>query len=340
MKAPKHLDFTPNQVEDLIDRIGTETLAKEDYPILADLLKAIIWMNFSLQEKSLSIQRLRSIFGIKTESAKRLNKLMEEQATAAVETQATDINSAKDESSENDGQPISEPKNEPAKESPDAKKGKHGHGASSDFTEAKTIDVAHQSLKKGDKCPSCQMGRLFNLSPGAVVRIVGQPWLQVEIYKPERLRCSSCGQVFTANLPVEVMTESRADAEAKAIVSLLKYRGGVPFYRQGQIQDILGTPISASEIWEMTRDVADAAQSVYATMCECAAAAELVQNDDTKARVLSIMKDREEKKGTKQEDKRTGIFTTGILATLKDMKMQIALFFTGIRMPGKILTIF
>jgi hypothetical protein len=36
-------------------------------------------------------------------------------------------------------------------------------------------------------------------------------------------------------LPQEMMMESRADSAAKAVVSLLKYRGGIPFYRQGQI---------------------------------------------------------------------------------------------------------
>ncbi len=159
--------------------------------------------------------------------------------------------------------------------------------------------------------------------------------MQVEIYRPERLRCPVCGTVFTADLPSDVATESRAANSAKAIVSLLKYRGGVPFYRQGQIQEILGTPISPSEIWEMTEDVADAVQPVYAVMCEHASAAELVQNDDTKARVLSIIKDRKERKGTPDEDQRTGIFTTAILAVLQNIDVKIALFFTGEKHAGE-----
>ena len=168
-----------------------------------------------------------------------------------------------------------------------------------------------------------------------VLRIVGQPWLQVEIYQPERLRCAVCGKVFNANLPPEVATESRVDSSAKAIVSLLKYRGGVPFYRQGQMQEILGAPISPSEIWEMTEDVADAVQPVYATMCEHASAAELIQNDDTKARILSVMKEREKRKGTPNEDERTGIFTTAIFAVLQIIDVKIALFFTGVKHAGE-----
>lgn len=339
MKAPKHLDFTPEQIEALIERLDKQALAKEDYPVLTNLIKAIVWMNFSLQEKQLSIQRLRSIFGIKTESAKSLAKLMaqaqadEEAATAA--SNQTDEELAEpiqNVESDQNGEPEEDA---PAKKDPPEKKGKHGHRHPSEYTQAKILEIAHESLKKGSPCPSCDKGKLFNLSPGSVIRIIGQPWLQVEIYRPERLRCSVCGKTFTANLPPEVAAKSRAASSAKAIVSLLKYRGGVPFYRQGQIQDILGAPISPSEIWQMTEDVADAVQPVYAVLCEHASAAELVQNDDTKARILSVMKDREERKGTPDEDKRTGIFTTAILAVLQNIDVKIALFFTGTKHAGE-----
>jgi transposase len=329
MKAPTHLDFTPEQIEALIERLDKQALEKEDYPVLVNLIKAIVWMNFSLQEKQLSIKRLRSIFGIKTESAKNLAKFME-QVQAAEDKTSTDT-SNESVTSDQKGE-LAESSDTSTKKEP---KGKHGHRPASDYTQAKIIDIAHASLKKGSPCPSCEKGKLFNLSPGTVLRIVGQPWLQVEIYRSERLRCAICGKVFTANLPPEVATESRADSSAKALVSLLKYRGGVPFYRQGQIQEILGTPISPSEIWEMTEDVADAVQPVYAVICEHASGAELVQNDDTKARILSVMKDRKERKGTPDEDKRTGIFTTAILADLQNMDVKIALFFTGIKHAGE-----
>jgi transposase len=325
MRAPKHIDFTPEQVEALIDRLNKEALTKEDYPVLTNLLKAIIWMNFSLQEKQLSIRRLRAVFGIKTESAKSLAKFIEQQTQGDDKTSTT--------SDQNKDHAVSDGNTEIDKGSTD--KGKHGHRPASEYTQAKSVEVGHQTLKKGSTCTSCHKGRLFNLSPGTVIRIIGQPWLQVEIYKPERLRCTVCGKTFTATLPVEVMTNSRADSTAKAIVSLLKYRGGVPFYRQGQIQDILGAPISPSEIWEMTEDVADAVQPVYAFMCECASTAELVQNDDTKARILSVIKDRQDRKGTEKEDNRTGTFTTGILATLQKLGVKIALFFTGVKHAGE-----
>jgi hypothetical protein len=106
MKAPNHLDFTPEQIEALIERLDKQALVKEDYPVLTNLIKAIVWMNFSLQEKRLSIQRLRSIFGIKTESAKNLAEFMA-QAEAAEDGVSTAASNQTDEQSaapdQNDG---------------------------------------------------------------------------------------------------------------------------------------------------------------------------------------------------------------------------------------------
>lgn len=315
LSAPTRLDFTSEQIDSLIDRLNRKCLHEEDYSLLADLLRAIVWLNFSLQEKTLSIQRLRSIFGIKTETAARLLEFAKGKAAA---DQAD--NSAAEYS---DSSP-SEEKSKGKKKKPN-----HGHRPSSEYASAKTIAVAHHALIKGNHCPSCKKGKLFNLSPGTVIHIIGQPWLKVEIYKPERLRCPVCGTIFTANLPQEVAM-SRANHTAKAIVSLLKYKGGVPFYRQEKLQEALGAPISASEIWEMTEDVADALQPAYAVMCEHAANADIVQNDDTKARILSIMKER-----IGHEEKRKGTFTTGIIAKLNDKAVEIGLFFTGRNHAGE-----
>jgi hypothetical protein len=75
MQKPGRLDFTPEQIEALLGRIENKCLEGADYPLLADLIKAIVWMNLSLQEKELTIRRLRAVFGIKTETAKKLLNL-------------------------------------------------------------------------------------------------------------------------------------------------------------------------------------------------------------------------------------------------------------------------
>jgi transposase len=312
MKKPGRLDFTPEQIEALLDRIANKCLEEGDYPLLADLIRAIVWMNLSLQEKELTIHRLRSIFGIKTETAKKLLEVAQ-----GTTPESNDV--------DKDSPPDGDKDSPPAKRKKD-KKG-HGHQPASAFTEAKMISVAHQILKKGGLCPSCRQGKLFSLKPGSVIRIVGQPWLNVEIYRPERLRCATCGRTFTAALPAEIAVGSRADSTAKAIVSILKYRGGIPFYRQQQMQEMLGTPLSASEIWQMTEETADSVHPIYVLLCQEAADARVLQNDDTAANILSI-------KQQIQDEKRKGTFTTAILATLAD-EIRIGLFFTGRKHAGE-----
>jgi len=317
MKRPKRLDFTPEQIEALMIRIEGRQLEIDDFPLLADILRAMVWMESSLKEKTLSIGRLKSIFGIKTECAKKLAKLLKSASKDGENTPDNSLKNCKEQSSQDDSK----------KESKDASSG-HGHRPASDYKEAKIINIAHETLKKGNICPDCGKGKLFNLSPGSVLRITGQPWLDVSIYKPERLRCPVCQKIFTAKLPEELYKESRVDGAAKAIVSILKYRGGVPFYRQEQIQTIFGNPISDTEIWNMTRDVANLAEPVFMELCQFGANAECIHNDDTTARILDLMKENE-----KSKPERTGIFTTALLAKKNDK--QIALFFTGRQHAGE-----
>jgi transposase len=302
MKKPKRLDFTEEEVDALITRIECGQLKIDDFPLLADVLRAMVWLEHELKEKRLSIKRLRFIFGIKTE---KLHKLSKELLGKDLEE-----NSGGDK----------EKKKKPAKG--------HGHRSASDYQEAKVLQIAHETLKKGVICPNCNQGKLFNLSPGSVIRIIGGPWLNVEIYKPERLRCPACQTIFTAALPEELYKESRVDKSAKAIVSILKYRGGMPFYRQEQIQTILGNPISDTEIWEMTRDVAEVCMPIVTELSLAAANAEILHNDDTTAKILDLMKENE-----KTNPERRGIFTTAILAKMQDK--EIALFFTGRQHAGE-----
>ena len=185
-------------------------------------------------------------------------------------------------------------------------------------------------LQPGCRCPACQNGNLRIVDPGVILRIIGQPWLQAHIYELERFRCNTCGKTFTARVPEEVARAPKYDKTAKAIVCLLKYRGGFPFYRQESLQTMLETPISDNVLWEMTKDVAMCLEPVFETMIAEAAKGECLHNDDTKARILDLIV---ENKKRKEEKERTGIYTSAILSRLPDK--QIALFFTGRQHAGE-----
>lgn len=104
---------------------------------------------------------------------------------------------------------------------------------------------------------------------------------------------------------------------------MLKYGAGVPFYRREKLQDSLSVPFPAPTQWDSVGSVADKIYPPFRELIRQVARSEIVQNDDTTARVISLMKEiaREE------DGSRTGIFTTGVLAT--SAGRSIALFFTG-----------
>ncbi|NGX58743.1 MAG: hypothetical protein K940chlam3_01651 [Chlamydiae bacterium] len=311
MEKPEKLEFDEKQIKALLDRIEYQKLESDDYPLFADLIRSFGWISKELEEKNLTIRLLRRIFGFKTERTSLLENLQNSES----------------ESSEGD------PETDGKGDEKDKDKGKKRSGkrwSAKDYKNAIVNKIAHHSLKKGDRCPDCKSGNLRIIDPGKVLRIVGQPWLQALIYERERLRCNTCGKTFTAKLPEDLARASKYDKTAKAIVCLLKYRGGFPFYRQQNLQKMLETPISDSVLWEMTKDVAMCLEPAYNSLIEEASKGDCIHNDDTKARVLDLIK---ENKNQKDDKARTGIYTSAILSRFPDK--QIGLFFTGRQHAGE-----
>src|SRR5947199_7987851 len=81
--------------------------------------------------------------------------------------------------------------------------------------------VSLESMKPGERCP-CGKGNLYEIDDSPLVRIVGQAPLHADVYRLERLRCNTCGDVFTAKAPEGIGTETY-DATSTAMVALVKY---------------------------------------------------------------------------------------------------------------------
>jgi hypothetical protein len=71
------------------------------------------------------------------------------------------------------------------------------------------VDIKHQKLTHGDRCPECSKGNLYGQKePKVLLRIIGQAPLAPTVYSLERLRCGACGQVFS-----EPYTNHRLDVD-------------------------------------------------------------------------------------------------------------------------------
>ncbi len=159
----------------------------------------------------------------------------------------------------------------------------------------------------------------------------GMAPLQAKVFELDRLRCNLCGQVFTAASPEGAGT-AKYDETAVAMIALLKYGSGVPFYRLQKLEQSLGIPLPAATQWELVRDGAVRVEPAYAELIGQAAQGEVIYNDDTTMKILKLERPLPAEP-TDPPDRRTGTFTSGIVATTGGQRM--ALFFTGWRHAGE-----
>ncbi len=200
----------------------------------------------------------------------------------------------------------------------------HGRNSAGTYTGARKVFI-HAKLACGDACPECTRGRVYTQrQPKTLVRVVGQAPVEATVYEMERLRCNACGQMFTAEEP-EGIGPDKYDATATAMIAQLKYGTGVPFTRLERMEAQLGIPLPAATQWELVEQGAAVAKPALDQLIWQAAQGEVLHNDDTGMRILQMARE--------PSDKRTGIFTSGIVSLWQDH--QIALFFTGRQHAGE-----
>ena len=161
-----------------------------------------------------------------------------------------------------------------------------------------------------------------------LVRFVGRPPLEATVFEKERLRCNACQQIFIAEEPGPEgapTAEARYDVTAVAMIALLKYGTGVPFKRLERLQGQLGMPLAAATQWELVAAAAQLLRVVAVELIRQAAQGSVMHNDDTSMRILRLVRE--------PGDKRTGIFTSGIISMVGGWR--IALYFTGTKHAGE-----
>jgi transposase len=216
------------------------------------------------------------------------------------------------------------PTDPPEKQSKEKPKG-HGRNGASSYTGAKKVAVPHPTMKSGEPCPGCLKGKVYpQKEPRTLVRVVGQAPLAATVYELDRLRCNLCGEVFTAPEPEGIGPE-KYDETTAAMIALLKYGSGMPFYRLEKLEHLLGIPLPASTQWEIVEETAEVIKAARDELILQAAQGEVLHNDDTGMRVLSMVRE--------ASDDRTGVFTSGIVSTQEGSK--IALYFTGRQHAGE-----
>jgi len=159
-----------------------------------------------------------------------------------------------------------------------------------------------------------------------LVRVKGQAPIAATVYELEKLRCNLCGDVFTAAAP-EGVGEKKYDETAASMIALLRYGSGVPWYRLQGLEKSLGIPLPVATQCEIVAETAVIIQPALQELTRQAAQREVVHNDDTSMRVLSLDRDAD------ISPERTGVFTSGVVWIFQERR--IALFFTGCKHAGE-----
>jgi transposase len=214
---------------------------------------------------------------------------------------------------------------------PTAPKG-HGRCGARHYTGARWIEVSHPSLQKDQRCPQCHKGILrTQRRRGVVLRIKGAPPISATGWSLEKLRCDTCGDVFTAPAPPEAGT-AKYDESVAVTVALLRYGSGMPHYRLARLQQSLGVPLPESTQWELLAPLFQLALPVFEELLRQSAQSAVLHNDDTSMRILDLRRPGSAT-AAQIDPERTGTFTTAILGSVGEH--AVALFMTGWRHAGE-----
>lgn len=308
-KASGKLSLSADELRQIKTRVRERRLEDSDYELIVAILETVEFLRDAVQKKTIAVKRLLGmVFGVRTEKTSKVLP--------------------------GGGQKPSSSSPKPTKPKETKRKG-HGRNGVDQYWGAERVVIAHQSLKAGDSCPQCPKGKLYETNrPGVLVHFQGSPPVIATVYECQRLRCGSCGVVFTAEAPREANAK-KYDESASSSIAVLKYGHGFPFHRLDHLQEHLGIPLPASNQWELVAQKASSILPVYKCLMEQAAQGELLHNDDTAMKILQYMGKRAEKYEDPDPDEaaRTGIFTTGIISVFEGHK--IALFFTGKNHAGE-----
>jgi hypothetical protein len=325
--GPKRREVRPEVLRAIVERARRGPLGAADAELLGAAVDTLTWLTEELEQKGVTIARLRNLlFGASSEKTRDVLGAAAQGGVAQDGGTATDAESASDEVERGaatggaDGGADGDADGDEG-----ARRKGHGRKGAEAYRGADQVTVAHQSLTHGERCPSCQRGKVYRKKPAVLVRVRGVAPLAATVYELERLRCNACGEVFVARAPPGVGAE-KYDETAAALIALLRYGLGLPFHRLERLGRELKIPLPAATQWEVVEAAAEAVEPVWREMVGQAASGEVLYIDDTKARVLALGEEiREEIR--KGQSERTGVFTSGVVATVGERK--IVLFFTG-----------
>jgi len=328
MTAPEQVRLSSAEGEAIIARLSVYAPSRSDCEICIQVIRLYFWFTAVVAEAKVSIKKLRTLlFGRGPKRPKPSDPASSSVADSAVgEGEATGDASGREDVAET-SEAVGSTSGSGESGSTGKPKGGHRPGTgrlgADAYVEAERVECRHEALAVGQRCPVCGQGNLYALPAGVEIRIDGNALLSAIRYELEKLRCSACGAIFTSELP-EGVGDEKYTARARAVLAVSRYLLGVPSYRLQGYQAMLGVPVPDSTQWDQIEVVGDCAYKVFEAMERVAAQGELIFQDDTAVRILSLMQEnrvfleRAETQGLSSPKERTGMHTTALAVQVGD----------------------
>jgi transposase len=326
MKQPEDVHLSREEGEALLARLEANTLTAEDRRVLGKVLTFYFWLVFALREAKLSLKRVKAlVFGEKP-------KKREPPTSGGTPSGGSGGGSGVPAGASQGVQAASIPESTEEKPRPPG----HGRHGADVYRAAQTVACRHEELAVGERCPACGRGSLYRLPPGIEMRLDGNALLSAVRYELEKLRCSACGQIFTASVPIEAGVE-KYSARARAVLALARYYLGVPWYRLESFQALVGVPVPDATQWDQVELVGDCAHPIFKSLERLAAQGEIIFQDDTPGRILTLIEENQkagaQAKATGDATSRTGMYTTALIVQVGERR--ICLYYTGRQHAGE-----
>ena len=294
-KPADNVTLSAEEVETLIARVHQSNVARVDAGMVEQIIRMYGWVAFALQEAKLRVKRLRALlFG----SSRTPKTPPESEASSPSSDGLGEAEGGGEEALDSEDAPGGEAagcaggSGTSQTESPPKPKGGHRPGmgrlGAAAYVGAERTECRHEELAVGQRCPGCGQGTLYELPPGVKIRLDGHALLSAMRYALQKLRCSACGQIFTAALSDEAGAETYS-GRARAVLALSRYDLRLPFYRLEGYQSMLRVPVSDATQWEQIEKVGDCSSVGFAYLERLAAQGELIHQDDTTVRILYSM---------------------------------------------------
>jgi hypothetical protein len=345
MKTPEPIEIEEAEVERLIEQARQGQLDAAAQKRIVPLLRTLLWLQRTLFETRISLAKLKKVlFGKRTEKPPRKppqppdgsagsggDSAGQSDPPSDAELPAAEPGDARDgrqSDTETDAQTQS---GEQTGVGSDGKKSTpppgHGRLGAADYPGAERVLCTHDRYQAGDRCPECTRGRLHRSRPLVRLRFTGQPLVNVTHYELEQLRCGACGALFVAHMPSAAGGETY-DLSLKGNLAVAHYHLGLPFKRIESFQHLVGMPLPDATQWELVEQVADGTYPLYEYLKRLGAQQPLVYQDDTGARILSLIAENQ----ADPQPERKGMYTTVLRL---EGEQSICLYFTGRQHAGE-----